>query len=343
MSAVMALVDSIIKEFPSIDTSRLIITGISMGGFGTWDFICRKPNRFSLAVPICGGGDPDKVSSTPGLASHKIYAYHAADDGIVSVNRTREMVNAVKGLGGSAANVRYTEYPDSLKYGHFSWVAAYSDTSLWYDIFGPRLYGPNGGDGLTGEYFSNESWSGTPLVQTCPVINHVWEDRVPFYSSLPRDHFSVRYTGYILAPYTETYTFSIRADDRASLWVNNQQIVTNASIASGSISLQAGKKYPVKIDYYDGSDDATIILSWESASIPKQIVPGDNLFTADGVTGTLPKPANARTTRHDGNQLQLTGTVHSAQNSDYYGVDGKNVSDRLQRNHSAFSIRVRKQ
>jgi predicted esterase len=340
MAAVMALIDSLIKEFPAIDTTRLIVTGLSMGGFGTWDIICRQPLKFSLAIPICGGGDPQKVSTVPALAQQRIFAYHAEDDGIVGVNRTREMVNAVKNLTGYQNTLRYTEYPASRNLGHFSWFAAYSDTTLWSDLFGPRLFGPQGGDGLVGHYFSTKDWSGTALVRTCPVINNSWEDRVPFYSELPRDNFSIRYSGFILAPTTETYTFFIRADDRASLWIDNQQLIATASNGSAPIALQAGRRYPITIDYFDAADEATLILSWQSASISKQVVPGDYLFSnADPTATSLPRTTHSFVKPHASLVTTLSPTM-PLPSATYYRLDGKRMTTMHGRQLRPFSIVV---
>jgi predicted esterase len=340
MAAVMALIDSLIKEFPAIDTTRLIVTGLSMGGFGTWDIICRQPLKFSLAIPICGGGDPQKVSTVAALTQQRILAYHAEDDGIVGVNRTREMVNAVKNLSGYQNTLRYTEYPASRNLGHFSWVAAYSDTTLWSDLFGPRLFGPQGGDGLVGHYFSTKDWSGTALVRTCPVINNTWEDLVPFYSELPRDNFSIRYSGFILAPTTETYTFFIRADDRASLWIDNQQLIATASNGSAPIALEAGRRYPITIEFFDAADEATLILSWQSPTLAKQVVPGDNLFSSADPTAnslarsfnTVQKPSASFATRLSRSMLPSPAPT--------YRQDGKRVEAAHQ--GQPFSIVIQK-
>src|SRR5687768_15353959 len=56
MTLVIELIDKIMKEFP-VDPSRIYVTGVSMGGFGTWDLLARFPNKFAAAVPVCGGGD----------------------------------------------------------------------------------------------------------------------------------------------------------------------------------------------------------------------------------------------------------------------------------------------
>lgn len=117
---VVELIVALTKEF-DLDTQRLYITGLSMGGFGTWDLIQRHPTMFAAAIPICGGGAvgrADRMTSTP------IWAFHGDKDETVPVDRSRQMVEAVKKAGG---DVRYTEYPGV---GHDSWVKAYAEPEL---------------------------------------------------------------------------------------------------------------------------------------------------------------------------------------------------------------------
>jgi len=121
----MELIDEIIKNYP-IDTSRIYITGLSMGGFGTWDLISRFPEKFAAAIPICGGAD---LKYAPTVKNIPIWAFHGAKDKLVKVSRTRNMIFLIRKEGGKP---KYTEYP-SL--GHFSWNAAYSTKNLLQWMF----------------------------------------------------------------------------------------------------------------------------------------------------------------------------------------------------------------
>lgn len=116
-------------EFPQIDPDRLYITGLSMGGFGTWDAIQRKPDLFAAAVPICGGGDVSKASH---ITKIPIWVFHGAEDNLVNPKWSRDMVEAIKRAGG---NPKYTEYPGV---GHHSWVPAYSDPELFEWLFSQK-------------------------------------------------------------------------------------------------------------------------------------------------------------------------------------------------------------
>ena len=108
---------STISEYP-VDENRLYITGLSMGGFGTWDLIARYPDLFAAAMPICGGGDPAKAHL---LTDMPIWAFHGALDNVVPPELSRDMIDAIREAGGLPG---YTEYPDM---DHFSWIPAYGD------------------------------------------------------------------------------------------------------------------------------------------------------------------------------------------------------------------------
>lgn len=111
------IVDALQKQYPNIDPHRLYITGISMGGYGTWDAIERWPGYFAAAVPIAGAGDPSKASR---LVNLPIWAFHGSGDGDVPVSGSRDMIQAIKLAGG---HPRYTEYASA---GHEIWVEVYS-------------------------------------------------------------------------------------------------------------------------------------------------------------------------------------------------------------------------
>lgn len=120
----LALVDYVISNF-DVDPERVYLTGLSMGGFGTWALACKHPERFAAIAPLCGGGSTDKACN---LKSVPVWAFHGAQDKFVPVSRSEEMVNAVKACGGDA---RLTVYPEV---GHKVWKVAYKNEEL-YDWF----------------------------------------------------------------------------------------------------------------------------------------------------------------------------------------------------------------
>jgi predicted peptidase len=116
------LVDHV-TETLNIDRDRVYVTGLSMGGFGTWRLVAAYPDRFAAAVPICGGGEPEKMAGA--LSRVPIWAFHGAKDAVVPIEYSRKMVDAVKSAGG---DVKLTVYPDVQ---HDSWKATYSNQEAY--------------------------------------------------------------------------------------------------------------------------------------------------------------------------------------------------------------------
>lgn len=116
-----------------IDPDRVYVTGVSMGGYGTWDILQRKPDLFAAAMPICGGGD---VTCAQSLKNIPLWVFHGDTDKAVPVSRSRDMVNALKDCGG---NVHYREYPGA---GHDVWTRTYADSAVLDWLFAQRRNHP---------------------------------------------------------------------------------------------------------------------------------------------------------------------------------------------------------
>ncbi len=116
-----ALLDGIIANY-NIDTSRVYLTGSSMGGFGTWAWAMERPERFAALAPICGAGNTAKARR---IRDIPVWIFHGAKDNVVPVKASEEMARALKELGN---NAKLTIYPDI---GHVSWTLAYEDPELY--------------------------------------------------------------------------------------------------------------------------------------------------------------------------------------------------------------------
>lgn len=114
------LLDSILPTLP-IDRGRIYLTGQSLGGFGTFYMVMQRPDLFAAAIPVCGGGDPAQANKFRGVP---IWAFHGVEDPVVAAQRSREMVEAIRSVGGSAT---LTEYEGV---GHNSWEFAYTEPEL---------------------------------------------------------------------------------------------------------------------------------------------------------------------------------------------------------------------
>lgn len=151
---------------------------------------------------------------------------------------------------------------------------------------------PDGGNGLSGEYFNTVDFTGAPLLRIDPMVNFNWEMAEPM-PTMPVDFFSVRWTGWVEPQYSETYTFYTFADDGTRLWINGIQIIDDWSKhwvqeASGTITLEAGQRYDIRLEYYDDNDHARVDLLWSSPSTPKQLIPMSQLYPAPVVVSVPP-------------------------------------------------------
>ena len=116
----MELIEYIAAEY-NADRSRISLTGLSMGGFGTWEMGLTFPGYFSALAPICGGGQSWRA---PVLRNTPIRAFHGDADSVVPVSRTQEMIRAVENAGG---NPSFTVFKNT---DHDSWTQAYESTDL---------------------------------------------------------------------------------------------------------------------------------------------------------------------------------------------------------------------
>lgn len=147
-----------------------------------------------------------------------------------------------------------------------------------------------GGNGLKGEYFAAEhgsqdfaKYDGPTLVRLDPAIDFDWEDASPDPALMRNDHFQVRWRGYIEPEFSGSYRFYTKSDDFARVWIDDQNIIDNwrgnaQGWAVGEISLQAGKRYPLRVEYREWSGSADMRLEWASAKLSRQVIPRCRLF-----------------------------------------------------------------
>lgn len=111
----------VVQSEYSVDAEKLYVSGQSMGGLASWSLLAEYPNLFAAAIPICGGGNKTKADKMTKMA---IWAFHGEIDQSISVERSREMIEAIKKAGG---NPKYTEYKGV---GHNSWINAFAEPDL---------------------------------------------------------------------------------------------------------------------------------------------------------------------------------------------------------------------
>ena len=127
LKTVLEIMDTELADMP-YDPSRVYVSGISMGGYGTWELIGRHPEKFAAAMPICGGGDP---ANAPAITGIPIRVFHGAKDNVVVPEKSRVMVEAIKAAGGM--KIEYIEYPDDW---HDSWTRTYDNIENLEWLFG---------------------------------------------------------------------------------------------------------------------------------------------------------------------------------------------------------------
>jgi predicted peptidase len=116
-----ALLEGLVEKY-RIDEDRIYLTGLSMGGYGTWDLASNYPHWFAAIVPVCGGGDVRRVRAVKDIP---VWAFHGMRDNVIPIERSLELVRALEKIDG---NVKFTVYPEA---NHNSWTQTYNNPELW--------------------------------------------------------------------------------------------------------------------------------------------------------------------------------------------------------------------
>jgi predicted peptidase len=115
------LLDEVERKY-RVDKKRIYLTGLSMGGFGTWNLAMEQPHRFAALVPICGRGNPLRTHRIKHLP---IWVFHGAKDKVVPLSNSQEMVRSLRRHG---AKPKFTIYPNAA---HDSWTRTYENPQLY--------------------------------------------------------------------------------------------------------------------------------------------------------------------------------------------------------------------
>lgn len=128
MSLVFEVADRMLED-AAIDKNRIYITGLSMGGYGTWDCLHRRPDFFAAAIPICGGVSTEVANQIKHIP---IWCFHGSADKVVPADYSRAIVKSLRQVGGTP---QYTEYEGV---GHNSWSATYANPEIYAWLFSQR-------------------------------------------------------------------------------------------------------------------------------------------------------------------------------------------------------------
>lgn len=126
MKGALSLIDSLVA-LPFVDTDRVYVSGLSMGGMGTFEIVSRRPNVFAAAMPICGGDNPKAARRY--ARNVPFWIFHGAKDDVVPSKFSAQMAEAINAAGGEA---KFTLYPDA---NHNSWDPAFAEPEILYWLF----------------------------------------------------------------------------------------------------------------------------------------------------------------------------------------------------------------
>ncbi|MBO0857162.1 MAG: glycoside hydrolase family 9 protein [Chloracidobacterium sp.] len=293
--------------------------------FGYDDFF----SKGSFIVNYMLGSNPRGGSYiTNYLTNPPVHPHHRANEPVRG-GPTNGILGGL--VGGPALDDNWTDSVDDYRANE---VALDYNASLVFALAG-RLYFANGGqpgtpppppppppmsppgkgDGLRGTYFQGAALSGSPLLtRVDQTVNFNWGSGSPEPGVVPNDQFSVRWEGQVEARSDELYSFYVTHDDGARLWVNDQLIIDkwtdHAAVEdSGSIALQLGQRYTIRLEFYENVGDASAILAWSTPlGIEKQVIPQSQLYS----TNAPPQPDFSLSTNPLNVSLTQGSTAESA-------------------------------
>jgi hypothetical protein len=151
------------------------------------------------------------------------------------------------------------------------------------DRIDPAL--PGAGTGLVGNYVADLNLANLAATRLDPQVDFAWPDAPA--PGVPADGFSARWTGKVQAQFAETYTFTVAADEGVRLWVGGQQLVnawtaTTPGQYTGTVALQPGEVYDVRLEAKDAAGAAQVTFSWSSPSTAAAAVPVTQLYSGGG-------------------------------------------------------------
>ncbi|MEU6788714.1 alpha-L-fucosidase [Nonomuraea angiospora] len=181
------------------------------------------------------------------------------------------------------------------------------------DVTPAPAYPVGTGTGLTAQFWTNSTFTGTPAVtRVDPTVNADWKYEGSPAPAIPTTNFSARWTGLIEPRYSQPYTFAALSDDTIRLWIGDQLVISNttphaAKIDKGTITLTAGKRYPITMEVTQNGGASAAKLFWSSPDTPQQIVPAAQLYPSGPPT----------TVNDDAPGMTYIGTWHTSGNRDY--------------------------
>lgn len=238
----VAYSDDTAVDVASIDSSDIRVTG---------------PNGFSQLAELVSVSN--SANGTPRIATYRI---------------TKPGTNATWSLADNGSYT-VTLQPNQVRDTDGNFSTGGTIGRFLIDIGGT-------GTGLKGDYYNNINFTDLALTRTDATINFDWGAGSPA-SAIAPDTFSVVWTGDIEAKYNELYTFYSTTDDGVRVFINNQIVIDSfidqaSTERQGTISLEAGRKYAIRVEYFENGGLANARLEWSSATQTRQVVPSSQLY-----------------------------------------------------------------
>jgi len=246
---------------------RIYLKVTDSGGLENTTYVEIFPKKATITLASNPTGLQLKLDGQPVTAPHVFV-------GVVGMTRTIEAVSP-QTLGRNTYT--FASWSDGGAISHN--ITTPSSNTTYTATFTTVV---SNGDGLLGTYYNNVDFTGTTFTRVDPTVSFNWNKGAPAPGIDP-DTFSVRWTGFVQPQYSETYTFRTDTDDGVRLWVNGVQIidrwVNNAGTSTGTIALTAGQKYTIKLEYYEDTNRAKVVLRWSSPSQNLQVIPQSRLYS----------------------------------------------------------------
>ncbi len=192
----------------------------------------------------------------------------------------------------------------------------------------------SGVEGLLGEYFhgsASDPWQTLVMERMDPTVDFSWGDGSPEPGIVNIDNFTVRWIGEIEVPASGTYTFHTQSDDGIRLWVNNEQLIDNwtdhgNTHDSGDITLTAGQRYEIRLEFYENGGGAVCELSWSAPSLTRETIPSQYLWVGgDRPYARHPNPADGTILRDTWINLSWLPGDFAASHDVYLGDNFEDV------------------
>jgi glucose/arabinose dehydrogenase len=261
---------------------RIHLTVRDSGGLTSSTFVDVVPRKVTLTLATSPTGLQVTLDGQPVTAPSSVQS-------VVGVTRTLGVVSP-QTVGG--VTYEFVSWSDGGAATH-SFNTPASNTTYTATF---RVASNPTGNGLSATYWDNQDFTGTTVTRVDPTVNFDWGTGSPA-AAIDVNTFSARWTGQVQARVTGTHTFYTVSDDGVRLWINGVLVVNNwtdhAPIEnSGTISLTAGQKYDVRMEFYENAGGAVAKLLWSAPGLAKEVIPQAQLFPTGG-TGPAPSGLSA--------------------------------------------------